>query len=179
MGLRNMGWKKLRSGVVGHHVGVVGDGDRDRDSGGRPRNARPRDALGRPLPYGSPGVDRVPEGIVLTPDEALREAQQLIDDGYPFYAHEVFEGVWKSTAGAHRELWQGLAQLAVGLTHLQRGNLKGAAALLRRAAERIDPYATEAPHRLDITGLASHARWLADRSGAVAAEDLRPRLRQC
>ena len=30
--------------------------DRDRDGAGRARNARPRDALGRPLPPGSAGV---------------------------------------------------------------------------------------------------------------------------
>jgi uncharacterized protein len=161
--------------VWGHHAGV---GDRDRDSGGRPRNARPRDAMGRPLPYGSPGVDRVSEDVVLSPDEAVRQAQRLIDEGYPFHAHEVFEGVWKATAGTYRELWRGLAQLAVGLTHLQRGNDKGAGALLRRAAERLDPYSAEAPYRLDIAGLASHARWLADRGSAVVAADLRPRLQR-
>ena len=33
--------------------------DRDRDAAGRPRQSRPRDALGRPLPYGSPGVESV------------------------------------------------------------------------------------------------------------------------
>jgi predicted metal-dependent hydrolase len=130
--------------------------------------------MGRPLPYGSRGVDPVAEDVVLSPDEALRQAQRLIDDGYPFYAHEVFESMWKSTAGTHRQLWKALAQLAVGLTHLQRGNVKGAVALLRRAADRIDPYSAEAPHRLDIAGLASHARRLA--AGEVA--DLRPRLRR-
>ncbi|MDV9172856.1 DUF309 domain-containing protein, partial [Streptomyces sp. W16] len=29
------------------------DGTRDRDGAGRARNARPRDGLGRPLPYGA------------------------------------------------------------------------------------------------------------------------------
>ncbi|MYW74515.1 DUF309 domain-containing protein, partial [Pseudonocardia sp. SID8383] len=32
---------------------------RDRDDRGRARNARPRDAAGRPLPHGAPGVGRV------------------------------------------------------------------------------------------------------------------------
>lgn len=154
---------------------------RDRDLSGRARNARPRDALGRPLPHGTQGVDRVPEDVVLSPDDAVRQAQRLIDDGYPFHAHEVFEGVWKATSGEDRELWQGLAQLAVGLTHAQRGNPKGAAALLRRGADRIDPYAAEPPHGLDVAGLAAHARGLAariERDGLdAAADDLRPQLR--
>ncbi|MBA2471976.1 MAG: DUF309 domain-containing protein [Pseudonocardiales bacterium] len=154
---------------------------RDRDLSGRARNARPRDAQGRPLPHGSRGVEGVSEDVVLSPDDAVRQAQRLIDDGYPFHAHEVFEGVWKATSGEHRELWQGLAQLAVGLTHAQRGNRKGAVALLRRGAERIDPYAGEPPHGLDVAGLADHARSLAariERDGLNAAADgLRPRLR--
>jgi uncharacterized protein len=153
---------------------------RDRDPTGRPRNARPRDAQGRPLPHGASGVDRVPEDVVLSPDDAVRQAQQLIDDGYPFQAHEVFEGVWKATEGEHRELWQGLAQLAVGLTHVQRGNPKGAVTLLRRGADRIGRYAAEPPHGLDITGLVGEARSLAarierDGAGAAAAEGLRLR----
>jgi hypothetical protein len=135
---------------------------RDRDPAGRARNARPRDALGRPLPRGEPGVERVPEDLVLSPDEALRTAQQLIEDGYPFHAHEVFEGVWKATEGPDRELWRGLAQLAVGLTHVQRGNPKGAAALLRRAADRIEPYAVAPPHRLNIAGLVHETRLVAE-----------------
>jgi uncharacterized protein len=138
-------------------------GGRDRDSAGRARNARPRDALGRPLPHGSPGVDRVPEDVVLSPDEALRQAQRFIEDGYPFHAHEVFEGVWKATEGEHRELWKGLAQFAVGLTHLQRGNSKGAVTLLRRAADRIAPHSAAAPSGLDAAALADDARWLAER----------------
>jgi len=133
------------------------------------------------LPHGSRGVDRLSEDVVLSPDDAIRQAQRLIDDGYPFHAHEVFEGVWKATSGEHRELWQGLAQLAVGLTHAQRGNPKGAVALLRRGAERIDPYAGEPPHGLDIAGLADQARSLAariERDGLnAAAVGLRPRLR--
>ncbi|HEX2301267.1 MAG TPA: DUF309 domain-containing protein, partial [Pseudonocardiaceae bacterium] len=85
------------------------------------------------------------------------------DEGYPFHAHEVLEGVWKSTEGPQRELWQGLAQFAVGLTHIQRGNAKGAAALLRRAADRIEPYAAAPPHNLDIARLAAESRALATR----------------
>ncbi len=136
--------------------------NRDRDSAGRAHNARPRDALGRPLAHGSPGVDRVPEDFRLSPEQAVGQAQRFIEDGYPFHAHEVFEGVWKSTTGQRRELWQGLAQLAVGLTHLQRGNLKGAVALLRRGADRIAPYSAEPPFGLDIGELAGQARWLAE-----------------
>lgn len=110
---------------------------RDRDTEGRAHNARPRDGLGRPLPYGSPGVERQPEGVVRSPEETVREAQRLLDAGMPFHAHEVFEDAWKSGPVAERELWRGLAQLAVGLTHAARGNVTGGARLLRRGAAAL------------------------------------------
>jgi uncharacterized protein len=162
-------------------VGVV-DIARDRDPAGRPRNARPRDAAGRPLPRGTAGVERVPDDLVLTPDEGVTEAQRLIDAGLPFPAHDVLEAVWKSAPDAERELWRGLAQLAVGLTHAQRGNAHGAAALLERAAHRIGCWAAPAPAGLDVAGLQAHIEALArriERDGltSLSAEDLRPRLR--
>lgn len=128
-------------------------------------------------------MDRVPEGLVLPPADALREAQRLLDEGLPFQAHEVLEGTWKATDGPERALWQGLAQLAVGLTHAQRGNATGAAALLARGAERIEPYAADPPHRIDVAGLVSQAVELAERiSGGglatVTEADRRPRLRR-
>ncbi|MER5276440.1 DUF309 domain-containing protein [Streptomyces sp. NPDC002809] len=114
---------------------------RDRDTEGRAHNARPRDGLGRPLPYGTPGVERQPEGVVRTPSETVGEAQRLLDAGMPFHAHEVFEDAWKSGPEAERELWRGLAQLAVGLTHAARGNATGGARLLRRGAAALTEFA--------------------------------------
>ncbi|MEU9205026.1 DUF309 domain-containing protein [Streptomyces sp. NPDC048332] len=114
---------------------------RDRDIEGRAHNARPRDGLGRPLPYGAAGVERQPEGVVRTPQETVLEAQRLLDAGMPFHAHEVFEDAWKSGPGAERELWRGLAQLAVGLTHAARGNATGGARLLRRGAAALTEFA--------------------------------------
>jgi hypothetical protein len=137
------------------------DRDRDRDGHARPRNARPRDGLGRPLPYGAAGVERAPEGVVRTPAETLREAQRLLDAGLPFHAHEVLEDAWKSAPDSERELWRGLAQLAVGVTHAARGNRRGTEALLRRGARAIEPFSRAAPHGLDLTAVlrwAEHAR---------------------
>ena len=73
----------------------------------------------------------------LPPDQALELAQQLLDEGRAFVAHEVLEAVWKSCPDDEREHWQGLAQLCVGITHLQRGNVEGAVTLLRRGAGHL------------------------------------------
>ena len=156
-------------------------GRRDRDAAGRPRSARPRDELGRPLPRGVAGAAGVPE-LVLPPDESLEQAQRLLDAGRAFHAHEVLEGTWKAAVPTERELWRGLAQIAVGLTHAQRGNQVGAVRLLSRAADRVEGYAAEPPYGINAAGLVAWARALAariERDGlaGVGAADLVPQLR--
>ena len=137
---------------------MSGSGERrDRDGQGRARNARPRDSLGRPLPYGSAGVTRVPDDLVLPPREALAEAQRLLDDDLPFHAHEILEGSWKAAPEAERELWQGLAQLAVGLTHVRRGNAPGAVTLLTRGRARVERYREPGAYGIDVAGLVAWA----------------------
>ncbi|MFF7333190.1 DUF309 domain-containing protein [Streptomyces sp. NPDC008150] len=158
---------------------------RDRDGDGRARNARPRDGLGRPLPYGADGVARQPEGIVRPPGRTVAEAQSLLDAGRPFHAHEVFEDAWKAGPEADRELWRGLAQLAVGLTHSARGNLTGGARLLRRGARAVEEWASGSgrrqPYGIDLAGVTAWARDLAavveSGAGPVDAARSAPRLR--
>ncbi|MFH8404127.1 DUF309 domain-containing protein [Streptomyces sp. NPDC018019] len=165
---------------AGSGTGAAAGAGRDRDPEGRARNARPRDGLGRPLPYGAPGVARQPEGVERRPRQALAEAQDLLDRGMPFHAHEVLEDSWKTAPEPERQLWRGLAQLAVGLTHAARGNAKGGAALLLRGAGAIAPYADTVPYDIDVAGLTGWAQDLADRlggpDGPVDAAGNAPRL---
>lgn len=154
---------------------------RDRDDTGRARNARPRDVTGRPLAYGAVGVERVADDLRLGPVETVAEAQRLLDAGLPFHAHEVLEAAWKSADSATRPLWRALAQLAVGLTHAQRGNARGAVALLERAADGIARWIGEPPAALDLRALQDHAFALAaqiERDGlaTLTEPDLRPPL---
>ena len=132
--------------------------------------------------------DPVPTRSVLGPEDIARALRRM--------AHEVLEGAWKSCPSGERLLWQGLAQLAVGITHVQRGNSTGALTLLERAAERIGDGAgiatggsagagegrgtPPAPHGIDAPGLIAYAQQLsADlHSGATPTpEQLAPRLR--
>jgi len=131
---------------------------RDRDSEGRARQARPRDALGRPLPYGAAGVEPVSEDP-LPPVEALATARDLIDVGRPFAAHEVLEARWKAGPAEEGDLWQGLAQLCVALTHDARGNRLGAERLFERAAGRLTAYASTRrwAYGVDVTSAAEQA----------------------
>ncbi|MFI8193536.1 DUF309 domain-containing protein [Streptomyces sp. NPDC085946] len=161
-------------------------GARDRDDEGRARNARPRDGLGRPLPYGAEGVPRQPEGVVRAPEQTVAEAQRLLDEGKPFHAHEVFEDAWKAGPERERELWRGLAQLAVGLTHAARGNATGGARLLRRGAGAVEAWAAgpagqDRPYGIGLAEVAAWARELArdveGGAGPVDAGARAPRLR--
>lgn len=132
---------------------------RDRDEVGRPRQDRPRDALGRPLPYGAEGVEPVSEEP-RPPDETLDYARRLLREGRPFAAHEVLEVRWKTGPDQERDLWQGLAQLCVGLTHALRGNRVGAARLVERGAGRLERYgAGDGPtYGLDLAAVVACAR---------------------
>lgn len=156
--------------VGGVTTGGGAAGDRERDAAGRARSTRPRDGLGRPLPHGAVGVPRQPEGVVRAPGESLALAQQLLDSGLPFHAHEVLEDAWKSARGAERELWRGLAQLAVGLTHAARGNPVGATSLVARGAATLAPFRARPPHGVDVAGLLA---WAGDDPGGTRT----PRLR--
>jgi uncharacterized protein len=176
------------------------DRDRDRDPAGRPRNARPRDALGRPLAGDGAGAgeglgagvgeDRIPDDLLLAGPDAARLADELLRAGRPFHAHEVLEASWKTGPAGERDLWQGLAQVAVGLTHAQRGNARGAVALLSRGVQRVRAYQAaspaaspigDRPYGIDLAGFLAASDDLAariDRDGlaGIPAADLRPGL---
>ena len=115
------------------------------------RSTRPRDALGRPLAPDAVGVEPVPESA-LPPDDALTFAQQLLDEGRAFSAHEVLEAVWKACPPGERDLWQGLAQLCVAVTHHERGNAAGALTLRERGAGRLREYGGPL-HDVDLEGV--------------------------
>jgi hypothetical protein len=161
---------------------VTTGGGRDRDGAGRARNARPRDGLGRPLPRAAAqDIARVPDDLVISPADAAALGGRLLAEDRPFHAHEVFEAAWKSAPGPERELWRGLAQIAVGLTHARRGNARGATALLRRGAGHVAGFAGTASE-VDAGFIAGQAAGLAlriERDGLtdLPAADLRLRLR--
>lgn len=138
---------------------------RDRDAAGRPLNARGRDTLGRPLPRGEPGVAPLPEDIDVSAVAVVTLAGRLLDDGLPFQAHEVLEVAWKSVADDQRAAWQGMAQLAVALTHALRGNPTGAQRLRVRAEGNLAQGVLPA----EAVDLRERLRRLCDEAGACRA----------
>ena len=113
--------------------------DRDRDGRGRPRNARPRDALGRPLPRDADNV-YVEETLPSDPGALLRLGAEHFNAGRFFQAHEAWEAAWHAAPEDERDFWQGATQVAVGFTHARRGNPTGAVTLLGRGATKLERY---------------------------------------
>lgn len=115
---------------------------RDRNTDGRPENARPRDRFGAPLPRDA--VDEMPdrldpEDVCVAPSDALAHIRRLWDAERFFETHEFVEFIWKhdDTPDDERIFWKGLAQAAVGFCHVQRGNPVGARTLLERGAKHM------------------------------------------
>jgi hypothetical protein len=118
---------------------MASEATRDRDPAGRPKNSRPRDELGRPLPRGA--ANAMPEEPpASSPEEALERGIAHFNAQRFFQAHEAWEEAWHPSPEPERDFWQGLTQVAVGLTHRQRGNPSGAVTLLRRGARRLSGY---------------------------------------
>jgi uncharacterized protein len=84
----------------------------------------------------------------------------------------VLEAAWKNGPDAEKTLWQALAQLMVGITHVQRGNLKGAITVLRRASAGLAHDDKPAPYAIDVAGLIDYADALID--DLVAGTDITP-----
>lgn len=110
-------------------------------------------------------MEPVPEEA-LPPLQTLAAARELIDAGRPFSAHEVLEARWKDCPEHERDLWQGLAQLCVAMTHAARGNEVGSGRLFERAAGRLEAFAATGhpAYGLDVDALARDARRRSTRS---------------
>jgi predicted metal-dependent hydrolase len=130
------------------------------------------------LPRGSTdelNQDGEPEEVVGSAQEACRRGIELFDERRFFEAHEFFEYIWKAddVDDRDRRFWKGVTQVAVGCCHAQRGNDRGALALLERAAGHLRRFAS--PHcGIDTTALVAVARSVAEQvrqRGASASLD--------
>ena len=84
----------------------------------------------------------------------------------------MLEASWKAAPPQERDLWQGLAQVCVGITHARRGNRTGATRLVERGAGHLRRHAGDVPHGIDLTGV---LQWCDEHAQAPAAAPLRLR----
>ncbi len=139
---------------------------------------RPRDRYGRPLPRASSDElnrDGKADEVVGSAHEACLRGIELFDEQRFFEAHEFFEYAWKAgdVDERDRDFWKGVTQVAVGCCHAQRGNRRGALAVLERAAGYLERF-TSPRWSVDPVVLAAAARTVAEqvrRRGASADLD--------
>ena len=109
----------------------------------RQKPERPRDELGRPLPWGAETRLHLPDFDAMSTEENDKAARKFLVARNFFGAHEAWETAWKQSKGTgDEEMFKGLSQLGAGYVHLLRGNAHGATTLLRRAASRVGRYPT-------------------------------------
>lgn len=155
--------------------GSEGPGNREEAKGktGKPTETRnkperPRDLLGRPLPWGAKGMLALEDFDALSLDENHELGRAHARAGEWFAAHEAWETAWKQSRDTDEaELFKGLSQMGAGYVHLFRGNAHGAATLLRRAARRISRY-QDGSRGVPTTALAE--RLMADADGVDRGE---------
>ena len=82
-----------------------------------------------------------------TPPLDPREADRLFRRGVALFngvrywhAHEAWETLWRAAPDEERDFYQGLIQVAAGLIHLQRRNVRGARNKLSEGLARLRPY---------------------------------------
>ena len=110
-------------------------------SDARQKPERPRDELGRPLPWGEASMLHLPDFDAMSLHDNDRAARRFLAERNYFGAHEAWETAWKQAKGTgDEELFKGLSQMGAGYVHLLRGNAHGAITLLRRGASRVGAY---------------------------------------
>ena len=140
----------------------------------RNKPERPRDELGRPLPWQAEARLHMEDFDSLSLEENHDLARAHARAGRYFPAHEAWETAWKKARDTDEaEFFKGLSQMGAGYVHLLRGNAHGAVQLLRRAAGRVGRYPKG--HR-GVDGPALRERLEADaerieRGGLVPGED--------
>jgi predicted metal-dependent hydrolase len=120
----------------------------------------------RSTPDASESAPKPPAGRTepLDPREAeriFRRGVALFNGVRYWHAHEEWERLWRAAPDPERDFYQGLIQVAAGLLHLQRRNLRGARTKLSEGLERLRPY--EPAHQgVFVNELIGEARRLLD-----------------
>ncbi len=70
----------------------------------------------------------------------FRHGVALFNNARYWHAHEAWETLWRAAPEGERGFYQGLIQVAAGLLHLQRRNMRGARMKLAEGVERLRPY---------------------------------------
>ena len=73
-------------------------------------------------------------------ERLFREGVALFNGVRYWHAHEAWETVWRAAPDEDRDFYQGLIQVAAGLLHLQRRNLRGARNKIGEGIDKLRAY---------------------------------------
>jgi predicted metal-dependent hydrolase len=119
------------------------------------------------LPATTPEVDpaldrgRTPPLDPIEAERLFREGVALFNGVRYWHAHEAWETIWRAALDDDRDFYQGLIQVAAGLLHLQRRNLRGARNKLTEGLEKLRRY-MPAHRGIFVNELIGEARRLLD-----------------
>lgn len=94
-------------------------------------------------------------------DRLFQRAVALFNGVRYWHAHEAWETLWRAAPDDDRDFYQGLIQVAAGLLHLQRRNMRGARNKLREGLAKLRPY-QPAYHGIFVNELIGEATRLLD-----------------
>jgi len=128
-------------------------------------------------------VDVLRDWVVVADQEAIKQSCQaersaLAQEGLAhlqagdfFEAHEALEKAWMAEPGPSGYLYRSLLQVAVAYLHLERGNYRGAAKLLLRLHQWLDPLPARC-RGVDVEQLKENLRLLQDALDRVGPDNL-------
>ena len=96
--------------------------------------------VSEPAPPDELPAGRTPELDREEADRLFRRGVALFNGVRYWHAHEAWETLWRAAPDDDRDFYQGLIQVAAGLLHLQRRNMRGAKNKLSEGIERLRPY---------------------------------------
>ena len=94
-------------------------------------------------------------------ERLFHQAVALFNGVRYWHAHEAWETLWRAAPDDERDFYQGLIQVAAGLLHLQRRNMRGARNKLREGLENMDRY-KPSHHAIFVNELMGEASRLLD-----------------
>ena len=94
-------------------------------------------------------------------DRLFRRGVALFNGVRYWHAHEAWETLWRAAPDGERDFYQGLIQVAAGLIHLQRRNVRGARNKLSEGLARLRPY-QPAHNGVFVNELVGEARRILD-----------------
>jgi predicted metal-dependent hydrolase len=93
-----------------------------------------------PTATGTLPAGRTPPLDPTEADRLFRRGVALFNGVRYWHAHEAWETLWRAGTDDERDFYQGLIQVAAGLIHLQRRNVRGARNKLSEGLAKLRPY---------------------------------------